>query len=248
MLANKNFLPDDDQSEFEVGFRAAEGTSLEATEIIANRIAARVRQLPEVEFTLVTRRRRPGADAEPGLGLRPAEAGRRADPRPVRGHERGARSSILPSVAVEQAADRRSSGRDVRRRRQPERRDPVHDQRSRSRRRSNSSAAAVAEPRARQAAGLVDVDTSLNVGKPELSVHIDRLKAADLGVQMSDAAEALRLLVGGDQVTTYNEGGRAVRSPRPRRRRQPRRRRRRSAGSRSRRPRSAACRWRTSRA
>ncbi len=33
------------------------------------------------------------------------------------------------------------------------------------------------------------------------------MKAADLGVQMSDAADALRLLVGGDQVTTYNEGG-----------------------------------------
>jgi HAE1 family hydrophobic/amphiphilic exporter-1 len=45
------------------------------------------------------------------------------------------------------------------------------------------------------------------VGKPELSVHLDRLKAADLGVQVADAAEALRLLVGGDQVTTYNEGG-----------------------------------------
>ena len=47
----------------------------------------------------------------------------------------------------------------------------------------------------------------MNVGKPELSVHVDRLKAADLGVQIGDAAEALRLLVGGDQVTTYNEGG-----------------------------------------
>src|SRR3989441_1784856 len=55
--------------------------------------------------------------------------------------------------------------------------------------------------------GVVDVDTSLNVGKPELSVHVDRPKAADLGVQIGDAAEALRLLVGGDQVTTYNEGG-----------------------------------------
>ena len=47
----------------------------------------------------------------------------------------------------------------------------------------------------------------MNVGKPELSVQIDRPKAADLGVQIGDAAEALRLLVGGDQVTTYNEGG-----------------------------------------
>src|SRR4029079_6327726 len=60
---------------------------------------------------------------------------------------------------------------------------------------------------ARKEQGVVDVDTSLNVGKPELSVDLDRRKASDLGVQISDAAEALRLLVGGDQVTTYNEGG-----------------------------------------
>lgn len=55
--------------------------------------------------------------------------------------------------------------------------------------------------------GVVDLDTSLNVGKPELSVHVDRAKSADLGVQIGDAAEALRLLIGGDQITTYNEGG-----------------------------------------
>src|SRR4029078_7072275 len=60
---------------------------------------------------------------------------------------------------------------------------------------------------ARSMPGVVDVDTSLNVGKPEISVHIDRLKASDLGVQIADSAEALRLLVGGDQVTTYNENG-----------------------------------------
>jgi HAE1 family hydrophobic/amphiphilic exporter-1 len=60
---------------------------------------------------------------------------------------------------------------------------------------------------ARQQPGVVDVDTSLNTGKPELSVQIDRLKASDLGVQVADAAEALRLLVGGNEVTTYNEGG-----------------------------------------
>ena len=69
-----------------------------------------------------------------------------------------------------------------------------------------SSPAPVAD-QARKQPGVVDVDTSLNVGKPELSVHLDRLKAADLGVEVADAAEALRLLVGGDQVTTYNEGG-----------------------------------------
>src|SRR5688572_3355010 len=54
MLANKNFLPNDDQSEFEIGLRTPEGTSLEATEIISNRIASRVQQLEGVEYTLVT--------------------------------------------------------------------------------------------------------------------------------------------------------------------------------------------------
>ena len=38
---------------------------------------------------------------------------------------------------------------------------------------------------ARKEHGVVDVDTSLNVGKPELSVQLDRLKAADLGVQVA---------------------------------------------------------------
>src|SRR4029078_11045632 len=59
----------------------------------------------------------------------------------------------------------------------------------------------------REIPGLVDVDTTLRTGKPEVSVRLDRPKAAELRVQLSDAAEALRLLVGGDQVTTYNEAG-----------------------------------------
>src|SRR6188768_163576 len=54
MVANKNFLPNDDQSEFEVGVRAAEGTSIDSTELIANRIATGIRALPEVDYTLVT--------------------------------------------------------------------------------------------------------------------------------------------------------------------------------------------------
>ena len=55
MIAPKNFMPIDDQSEFEVGIRAPEGTSLQATELVANRVAATIRQrVPEAEYTLVT--------------------------------------------------------------------------------------------------------------------------------------------------------------------------------------------------
>ncbi|HJZ66961.1 MAG TPA: efflux RND transporter permease subunit, partial [Blastocatellia bacterium] len=47
--------------------------------------------------------------------------------------------------------------------------------------------------------GILDADTSLKLDKPELRVDIDRTRAADLGVSTEDVASALRLMVGGDQ-------------------------------------------------
>ncbi len=47
--------------------------------------------------------------------------------------------------------------------------------------------------------GIVDADTSLKLNKPELRVEIDRDRAADLGVDTSDIATSLRVMVGGDE-------------------------------------------------
>src|SRR5206468_6124929 len=53
-VVDKNFLNNDDQSEFEINLRAPEGTSLESTEVITNRVATAIRsQVPEVDYTLV---------------------------------------------------------------------------------------------------------------------------------------------------------------------------------------------------
>jgi HAE1 family hydrophobic/amphiphilic exporter-1 len=46
--------------------------------------------------------------------------------------------------------------------------------------------------------GLLDVDTTLRMTKPELRVSIDRDRAADLGVDAADISNSLRLMVGGD--------------------------------------------------
>ncbi len=46
--------------------------------------------------------------------------------------------------------------------------------------------------------GIVDADTTLKLDKPEVRVHIDRERAADLGVSSRDIGTALRLMVGGD--------------------------------------------------
>jgi HAE1 family hydrophobic/amphiphilic exporter-1 len=59
-----------------------------------------------------------------------------------------------------------------------------------------------AEDLGRQAAklgGIVDIDTTLKLNKPEFRVKIDRERAADLGVDTSDISTSLRLMVGGEE-------------------------------------------------
>jgi hydrophobic/amphiphilic exporter-1 (mainly G- bacteria), HAE1 family len=205
MVVNKNFLPLDDQSEFEIGLRAPEGTSLQSTELIANRIATRVRTgYPEVAFTMVTVADDSARTANVGtiyVRLVPLEA-RRRDVFVVSDAIRqelaaqfasaGLRTAVRPIAAMggggQQSAEIQLvvNGPDIGRLQQY----------------AQQIAAAT-----RKVPGAVDVDISLNPGKPELEVTLDRAKAADLGVQIGDAAEAMRLLVGGDQVTTFNEGG-----------------------------------------
>ena len=204
MAANKNFMPPDDQAEFEVNLRAPEGTSLESTDVLTNRVANTIRQrIPEVDYTLVTVGGDPAKTRNLGniyVRLKPIEE-RSRDQFEVMDV---IRKQVLPTftaglrTSVQEVAVIGGGG-------------------------SQSAAIqfAINGPdlrklevisrqlvdRVKSIPGVVDIDTTLNTGKPELSVHVDRPKAADLGVQIGDAAEALRWLVGGDQVTTYNEGG-----------------------------------------
>ena len=53
--------------------------------------------------------------------------------------------------------------------------------------------------RSEKIGGIVDADTTLKLNKPELRVLIDRERAADLGVDTSDIATSLRLMVGGEE-------------------------------------------------
>ena len=196
-----NFTPEDDQSQFEVSLRAPEGTSLAAMDLMANRLGAATRQIPEVDFTLIT----VAGDTAGTLNtatmlvrLHPLEA-RQRDQFAVMAE---VRERLLPELtkngvraAVQLGGGPGGGGGAI----QFMIQGPEIAQLQKY---SDALRA-----KARSIPGLVDVDTTLNAGKPEMSVVLDRPKAADLGVQVSDAAEALRLLVAGDQVTTYNEAG-----------------------------------------
>jgi len=54
---------------------------------------------------------------------------------------------------------------------------------------------------------LVDVNPSLNLNTPELQVKVDRQRAADVGVRMTDISDAVRLFYSGeDEITRFKEG------------------------------------------
>jgi HAE1 family hydrophobic/amphiphilic exporter-1 len=59
----------------------------------------------------------------------------------------------------------------------------------------------------REFPGLVDVNPTLNLNTPELQVRVDRQRAADLGVRMTDVASTVRLMYSGqDEISTFKEG------------------------------------------
>lgn len=54
--------------------------------------------------------------------------------------------------------------------------------------------------------GFVDMDRSLELGKPEVRVRIDRDKAADLGVDVKTIATGVEALIGGKAVAEFRSG------------------------------------------
>ena len=201
----KNFLPDDDMSEFEIKVRAPEGTSLEATFVVLDRISRDVRRLGGVEYTLTS-----VADSEQRIAnegtiyvrMAPLAA---ALLRPVGNDE--LRPQRDPA-ALSQAgpADQRQPGERVLRRRHVRGGRAIHDRRP-------GHAAAGQVPRrrswptsARSPAPWTSIRRSW-WGSRKYSVTPDRAKADDLGVTVADVANTLSLLVAGAKVSDYNEKG-----------------------------------------
>ena len=58
----------------------------------------------------------------------------------------------------------------------------------------------------RQLPGLVDVDSTLSMRKPEIQVNVDRERAMDLGIPVQMIANTLSILVGGQIVSSFKEG------------------------------------------
>jgi HAE1 family hydrophobic/amphiphilic exporter-1 len=204
MAVGKDFLPKNDESQFEVVFRAPEGTTVEQTELIGSRIARQIKTVPGVAYTIVLvgdDERRTANQGRVFVKLHDVGSGR-AGQYALMDH---VRTRVLPAFAGEKLRTSVSqvsaiggggfvnkevafwvSGPDLRR--------------------LGDASRALTDALGRTA-GAVDVDTSLVLGKPELAVTLDRAKAAELGVQAADVADTLGIMVGGRQISTYTEHG-----------------------------------------
>ncbi|MGA7617419.1 MAG: efflux RND transporter permease subunit [Thermoanaerobaculia bacterium] len=202
MTANKNFLPNDDESQFSVYVRTPEGSSIDKTTTILDSIAKRVSQLKGVETTMVNI-----AD-DPQRTRNYGEVYVKLDPVKERKESQfdlmaRVRNEVLPQY---RKLDLRAQV------------SPVNAFGSGSNAeiqfwiggpdlgRLQQYSDELVE-KVKQMPGIADVDTNLIVGRPEMAVHIDRAKASDLGVRVQDVASTLNLLVGGQKVTDYYEGG-----------------------------------------
>ena len=201
--ANKGFLPVNDEAQLEVSVRTPEGTSLEQTDLIANRIAREVRALPNVRMTLVT----VAGDAARVQNLATVYV-RLTEPDKRTESQIEMMDKVRREILAKQDPSMRLSVSEVRAFggggfsaakiqftvRGPELK-------------KLETITANVTAKLKKVPGAVDVDSSLISGKPELGVYIDRKRAADLGVSVMDTASALRVLVDGVNVSTFEEKG-----------------------------------------
>jgi hydrophobic/amphiphilic exporter-1 (mainly G- bacteria), HAE1 family len=206
MFVGKNFLPVDDQAQFEINVRAPEGSTLAATSALAERIATDVRNLPGVTDTLTTiggGQQELVNNASIYVKLKPIED----RPNSQQDLMVQARSQVLPKflqqypnqlrTSVQQVAAISGGGfRNA---------DIQYVIGGPDLQKLTQYSEALLE-RMKTIPDVVDADSTLISGKPEVRVVINRARAADLGVRVGDIAQALNTLVAGQKVSTFNAG------------------------------------------
>lgn len=213
-LVRHEYIPTNvDESEFEMSVTAPEGTSLTAMQDAMDRLSGELRSLPGIEHVLTiigTGYLQQVNSGRAYVKLAPIEdrvfSISRLAKKTLEGHPWEAFRGVYSQRDVMQAVRERV-------RRYPDLRVSVRNSVS-----LNQGSAPVdldlalrgpdlmelyrysehLRTVAAQTPGIVDVDTTLRLTKPELRVFIDRGRAADLGVDASDIAGSLRIMVGGD--------------------------------------------------
>ncbi len=196
----RDWIPPDDQSELDISLDLPEGTSLQTTGATIQDIAVKLKQVRGVDFT-VPEVRPEGRVNHAHIYVRLIDASKRdfsntdiaTDIRKLLATYRNMRSRVMTPSALGGGGESqyypiRASllGQDFNQVIELAKQGAVEMRKSRE---------------------LVDVEPRINLNNPELQVRVDRQRASDLGVRVSDVARAVRLMYSGDdEISTYKEG------------------------------------------
>jgi HAE1 family hydrophobic/amphiphilic exporter-1 len=206
MSLGANLVPRDDQSEFRVSIHTPEGYTLERTDGVVREIEERLARLPGIvqRFTTIGQKtgRGQGDLTRASVYLRLKEIGQRnysqfavmKRARAILKEYPDLRTAVsdVSSIGGGRAADSDTRNFELNLR-GPEI-EKLAEYSDKLKRRLS------------QIPGLLDVDSTLSLRKPELQVAIDRERASDLGIPVEAIATSLRVLVGGEVVSRYKEG------------------------------------------
>jgi len=201
------FLPDEDESAFQVSVRGPQGTSLAATQSILDRISRDIRQeLPGVQNTVVLAGGFGGGGSgnsgSINVALAPvserkfsqADLINRTRRLVARYQSKDYRVNVSASSSIGQSLGLGRGGSGV----------GYYIAGPDIQKLDEYSNQLVEKLRADDT--FRDADRSLELGNPEIRVLIDRAKAADLGVEAGDVATAINILSAGQRVSTFAEG------------------------------------------
>ncbi len=202
------FLPDEDESNFQINVRGPQGTSLAATQSLLDRIARDVRQkMPGVRNTVVNAGGYGGGGSSGNSGsvsinLTPVDQRSQSQNqlinmargiiKPYQNNDWRINASSSSSIAQGIGLGRGGSGIGY------YISGPDMDQ-------LNKYADSVVE-KMKTDPTFIAPDNSVDVGTPEVQFVVDRVKAADMGVNVTDVARALNIAAAGQRVSTFTEG------------------------------------------
>jgi HAE1 family hydrophobic/amphiphilic exporter-1 len=206
LIVPKEFMPTEDRGQFSVKLEMPSGSSLGLTETSAEAIATKLRSVPGVQDTLVTI----GASAQSEINR--AEIQVNLVPKKAR--------AFTQAQVIDFARDQLPAwlGRgDVNFAVEPYQmigggasafRAATIQFNVRGREYSEISKSTdelIAWMKTQK--GFVDIDTTYRGGKPEVAIHIDRDRAADLGVPIASIAMTVRNLMANDKISEISVGG-----------------------------------------
>jgi len=204
MKLSMEMMPEEDRGEILVSVELPSGKSLSATEKYMGEVSKRIREIPGVDYTFLTI----GGERDPDVNKAKLEVHlvpkHRRDYsqseainfiREMFSGEKGVKFAVEPLFSMGGRAGMRSAK-------------IQYNIRGKDYLEVAKSAEKLAEE-LKKTPGFVDVDTTYRGGKPETTVHIDRSRAADLGVPVALAAMSIRTFFAGEKATEIlSEGSR----------------------------------------